>query len=210
MEEGVEAEFGLLVGGVGVKAEREEGEDEGGEGMADIVEDDEGVGDDKVGEGFFRRQAVRHAGFEEVDGFVSEVADKAAAEAGGAWGSGEAVLVEVGAKDGEGVPVVEDPFFVHTLAEDDGVAEEGEAGSGREAEDGESAPAFTAFDAFEEEDGSVVGEEAGEDGDGGIEVGENLGSDRNDVGVAGEGAEDVAPRESVQLHETPLAICFFI
>jgi hypothetical protein len=210
LEEGVEAVFGILVGGVGVEAGREEGEDEGGEGMANIVEDDEGVGDDEIGEGFFRWQTVWDVGFEEVDGFVGEVADEAAAEAGGAWGSGEAVLMEVGAEDGEGVAVVGNALFVHTLAEDDGVPEEGESGSGGEAEDGESAPAFTAFDAFEEEDGFVVGKEAGEDGDGGIEVGENFGSDGDDVGVAGEGAEGVAPGESVQLHETPLAICFFI
>lgn len=196
LEEGIELVFGVVVGGRGILAWGKEREEESGQGMADIIEDDEGVWDDEIGERFFGGEEVWNAGFEKMDRFVGEVTDESAAEAGGSWGSGKSVLVEEGAEDGEGVMVVGDTLFVHALSEDDGVAIECEAGVGGEAEDGEAAPSLTAFDAFEEEERIGVGQEAGEDGDGGIEIGEDFGTDGDDVGVACEREEGFARGES--------------
>jgi hypothetical protein len=192
-----------------------EGEGEGGEGVVDVVEDEEGVGDDELGHGALGRELVGHARLEEVDHLVGEIADEAAAEAGQAGEVREGIGLHEGAQDGQGVALVGDALFVDALADDDIVAEDGDAGAGGDAHEGIAAPAFAALGAFEEEEVGVVGGETGEDGDGRFGVGQDAGADGDDGGGAQQGAELRAGGEGLEQHVFSLvheifAPCFCI
>ena len=179
------------------------------EGVGDVVENEEAVGNDKFRQRALGGQVVRHARFKEMHHFIGDVADESPAETGQAGEMREGVGLHEVAQDAERVSVVRDALFVDALTNDDIVAIDGDSGAGGDAHEGVAAPAFAAFGAFEQEKVGAVRRKTGQHGDGGLRVGEDARANGDDGGGFEQGIERFAGREGFQEHGFSLGHDFF-
>ena len=199
-EQVVDAGGGGVIERVGL-AVLGEGEGEDGEGVGDVVEDQQRIGDDELGERAFWRQAIGHARFEKVDHFVGEIADKPAAEAWQSGKFGELIRLHEGPQHLQRRTVVRGARLADAVAVHDIVTVDGDGGACGDAQETVAAPLFAALRALEQEHvGAGVGE-TGQYRNGRFGVGQDLGADRDDGGMASVFAELVRRGECVEQHK---------